>query len=374
MILIKENIHRGLTDIYVDTTEISLVNGNEGKLIYRGYPIETLVHQPFLKVAYLLLQGVWPEDQELLEFTKIFKLSGTLSRSDIHIINALPTNLHPIRVLQGLVPLFEERQQDSVEEQGINLIAKIHMALAAYYRKSKDLPILDAQPDLDLLDNFFYCFHGRQPSSDESNIFRVTQIIQMEHGFNASTFVTRSVASTLASIPAAIAAGIGTLSGSLHGGADEAALRMAKDIPHISEVDPYIRRNLANKQKIMGMGHRVYRVVDPRANILKPLARNLCSGSPFEQDFLILEEVERVMESLMKAKGKAIKANVEFYKGAVLQALGFPMEYFTSLFACARIFGYVAHFLESRKDNKLVRPKAYYIGQRPSNDFNGAIE
>jgi citrate synthase len=193
-------------------------------------------------------------------------------------------------------------------------------------------------------------------------VLDITQVLQMEHSYNAGTFAGRVCASTLATIQASISAAIGTLSGALHGGADEAALEMARKVGAAANAAAYVGDALRQKQKIMGMGHREYKVVDPRARVLKPLAKSLCSDGEAKQLFDTLEAVEAACQVEFGKQGKQIWANVEFYKGAVFHQLGIPSRCFTAVFAMARVYGYVAHYLEFSANSCLIRPRARYTG------------
>jgi citrate synthase len=188
------------------------------------------------------------------------------------------------------------------------------------------------------------------------------QILQMEHSFNCGTFAGRVCASAMAPIQSCISASIGTLFGKLHGGADQAALEMAMEIGSPDKAEAYVKDCLANKVKIMGMGHREYRTVDPRAKILKPMAVELCQDEESKNLLATLMAVEEACQREFAAKNKEIWANVEFYKGAVFHSLGIPSHYFTAMFAMSRVYGYIAHFLEFRRDNCLIRPRALYTG------------
>ncbi len=190
----------------------------------------------------------------------------------------------------------------------------------------------------------------------------MTQILQIEHSFNASTFVARATASTLAPVENALSAAFGTLHGRLHGAADAAALETADQVGRPECAAAFVDECLANKIKVMGMGHREYRVLDPRARHLKTLAESLCSGTEHEVTYQTLVAIEARFTERMAADGKSLYANLEFYKGVIYRTLGLPDRFFTATFALARVFGYLAHFIESREDNRLVRPKAHYIG------------
>ena len=200
------------------------------------------------------------------------------------------------------------------------------------------------------------------PSPVQLRALRVTQILQLEHSLNAGTFAARVVASTQASLPAAVSGAFGALSGVLHGGADQAAIEMADEVGNPAGAKDFVAQALASGLKVMGMGHREYKVVDPRAVHVKALAREVSQGTQHEVTYATLEAVEAAFSEEMRLKNKALHANLEFYKGVVYRALGAPDRAFTALFAMARVFGYVAHVLESRDNSRIIRPAAQYVG------------
>ena len=361
-------IHRGLDGIYVDQTSISDVDGENGRLIYRDYPIEEAIGLGFTDVAFLVIFGRRPSSQERAELETFLSENSDLAANEAEILRQLSPATHPMKMLQGLVPLLDAAQRRTIpvwmsEEaaRGLVIAAKVPALVAGLFRLRTGEKILASKAGLSFHENFLYRMTGKLPSREQVKVLDVTQILQMEHGFNASTFAARVTASTLAPVECAISTAIGTLYGKLHGGADQAALETGLAVGSPEKAEAFVLESLRTKQKIMGMGHRIYRVVDPRAKILKPLARSLCEGTPFWSLYLTMEKIEEVMEREMAKQGKQIKANVEFYKGPVFYALGIPPEYFTALFAMSRVFGYIAHVLESWKDNKLIRPKAHYV-------------
>lgn len=362
-------IHKGLEGVYVGSTKISKVDGSEGVLTYRGKTIEELSGWEFEEVVFWLLKGKRPSNSELLELKKFLYANQKLSNVEVNILKSIDTETHPMKLLQGMLPLLDLNYAGEIdlykkeELTGLLLMSKISSIIAAFHRINLGQDILLAKEGLSFHENFLYKFTGKIPSKLEAKTLDVTQILQLEHGYNASTFSCIVTGSTLAPVEVAISAAIGTLYGKLHGGADQAALEMAMHIADVTKAEGYVIDCLSHKEKIMGMGHRVYRIIDPRAKILKPMAKELTLSTPYENNFRILEEVEKIMNREMAKKGKEIWANVEFYKGLVFQSLGIPTQYFTSLFAMARTVGYLAHFIEYREDNKLVRPKAYYVGE-----------
>jgi citrate synthase len=362
-------IHKGLEGIYVDATAISNVEGEQGRLTYRGYPIEDLIGLDYAAVIWVVLFGEIPDAEQQRWLERALQRLHRLEPSEQALLTAIPHDTHPMPALQGLVALAQtcEHELDNPYQlerealEGIALIAKMPALIAALYQVRSGRPIaIGAEHGYH--GSFIANFTGTMPADTAVEVLDITQILQMEHSFNASTFAGRVAASTLAPLKACVSAAIGTLYGSLHGGADEAALRMAESVDGPDAAEAFVQQKLLKKEKIMGMGHREYRTVDPRAKVLKPLARQLCRGTEQEELFSTLENIETAFRAAMLRQNKDLWANVDFYKGPVFKALGIPSEYFTPLFAMARTVGYVAHVLESRQDNRLIRPKAHYVG------------
>jgi citrate synthase len=366
-------IHKGLEGIHVDVTAISNVEGDIGRLSYRGYPIEELIELDYTAVVWLVLFGEIPLEQQRLWLENILCEQQVLTAAETAGIAAIAPATHPMLALQALIPLTQTRETaldnpfrlDTEALEGILLIAKFPALLAALHQHRTGRPLHIDNSHGSYHKNFIFNFTGSDPADAAVDVLDVTQILQMEHSFNASTFACRVAASTLAPLKSCISAAIGTLYGPLHGGADEAALRMAEQVGDPSRAGDFVQEKLRRKEKIMGMGHREYRTVDPRAKVLKPLARQLCLGTAQESLFKTLENIEAGFRAAMQEQNKDLWANVDFYKGPVFKALGIPVEYFTPMFAMARVVGYVAHVLESRRDNKLIRPKALYAGAEP---------
>jgi citrate synthase len=358
-----------LAGVVVGDTAISDVQGDIGLLSYRGIDINDLVGVPFLHVVWMVLFGDWPDEQEKSHLKTFMCRHSRLTHSEIQLLEQVPRELHPMLMIQGLVPLLTLPEQETqgfglVAEQGLFLAAKITGLIAAHYRLSQNKVVLAPTPGRLFHDNFLTMFHGTSPTPEQVKMLNSAQILQMEHSFNCGTFAGRVCASTLAPIQSSISASIGTLFGKLHGGADQAALEMAMAIGSPDKAEAYVKDCLANKEKIMGMGHREYRTVDPRAKILKPMALELCQDEQSKNLLATLIAVEEACQREFAAQGKEIWANVEFYKGAVFHSLGIPTHYFTAMFAMSRVYGYVAHFLEFSKNSRLIRPRANYIGPR----------
>lgn len=358
-------IHKGLEGVVSDTSAVSLVDGARGELSYRGYTIGSLVDQPFAAVASLVAL-----DRFDPEFGARLTAASALSRRETALVLALPDDIHPMHVLQGLTPLLDPSDAFAGlgdAAQGFAIAARLPALVATHFRRA---PVTAAVPG-DPIGQFL--LQVEAPGSDAvRRAFEAAQILQLEHGFNAGTFTARVVASTLAPVENALSAAYGALHGVLHGGADQAALETADEVGAPERAAAFVDDCLATGRRVMGMGHREYKVVDPRARHLKGLAEALSVGTVHERAFRTLEAIERRFTERMAEQDKALYANVEFYKGLVFRALGLPPRFFTALFAMARTFGYLGHFIESRADNRIVRPQAHYVG-RAVTEFDGTI-
>lgn len=366
---ITEIVSADLAGIVVGETAISDVQGDSGILSYRGHSIDAIAEKPFLQVAWLLVFGEWPsasQEQQLAEFMAVHR---RLSASEVDMLRALPRRLHPMLMLQGVIPTLlppESGQEFDLSEDaahGFAIVAKIPALIAAWYRLSQGAAIVPSSDSFSPNDDFLRMFHGKAPAPNQASTMDAVQILQMEHSFNASTFAGRVCASTAAPLQSVLSASVGTLYGVLHGGADQAALAMARTIGSPDKARGYVAECLANKIKIMGMGHREYKTVDPRAKILKPMAAALCNNSESRRLLDTLFAVEEACQQEFATQGKQIWANVEFYKGAVFHSLGIPDDYFTAMFAMARVYGYLAHYLEFKPISRLIRPRAKYVAQ-----------
>lgn len=369
----QESINIGLEGVVVGATRISNVEGESGQLSYRGVDIDTLSTWPFAKVAWWVLFGE-QETNNWQELEPLLIRLGKLDASEINLLKALPRDLHPMLMLQSVIPALNFTAIDSglpggdkQSDAGLIIAAKIPQLIAAWHQLKRQgeisLPDDSEISQTSLHENFLQAFNGHKPSENAVRTLEITQILQMEHSFNAGTFAGRVVASTQAPIQSVISASMGALFGRLHGGADQAALEMAMEIASPEAAASYVTDCLASGKKIMGMGHREYRVVDPRAKVIKGLAENICTTPETQTLFQVLTRVEEACQHEMEKKNKQIWANVEFYKGAVFKALGVEPEFFTALFAMARVYGYLAHYLEFQQAPRLIRPKAHYAGE-----------
>jgi len=358
-----------LDGIEVGETCLSEVRGDEGTLSYRGQAIDTLIDRPFTDVIWKLLFDQWPDVNQTQALSHFMDMHSALEPFENALLEALPRDLHPMLMLQGMVPLLSLKPKHTLTglneaaHSGLIIAAKLP-TLVAYWRQLElgNTPAHTTLGD-SCHENFLMMFNGADPSAEQVQLLNAAQILQMEHGYNAGTFAGRVCASTLAPMQSSISASIGTLFGVLHGGADQAALEMAEKIGAPEHAKAYVEASLKNKVKIMGMGHREYKVLDPRAKLLKPMARSMCNSGDAKRLFDTLAAVEEACQEAFRAKGKDIHANVEFYKGAVFNQLGVPSHYFTALFSMARVYGYIAHYLEFSQNSKLIRPRARYVGK-----------
>ena len=362
-------VRRGMDHLEVDTTSISWVDGERGDLFYRGIAISELAaHSTFEETAYLLMVGSLPNTQQLNAFTwKLRQLSSTPEKV-LRIIQELPRGTSILGALQTTLAALAcidpgERfsKNESLLEKAMRIVAQTPVMLAAAYRHHKGVPIIAPRNDLNHAENFMYMLQGRLPSQRQCRIMEVALILQMDHGFNSSTFTARAVASTLTNMYAATSAAVGALSGPLHGGASEAVVEMLEEAKTFGDVEVYVERLLKGGGRLMGMGHRVYRNTDPRARILENTLTEINEKEPNE-DWYLLSKIAKKAEAYFAEIGKPIFVNVDFWSGAVYRTIGIHKKMYPAIFAAARIAGWTAHILELRQDNRLYRPKSQYIG------------
>jgi citrate synthase len=360
----------GLADVPVAYTKICLLDGKNGKLIYRGYDVEELFEKSnYLETAYLLIFGDLPSKAEYENFKKDIKLHSRLKFRIIDVMKNFPEKAHPIEVLQSVVSclgMFYKKENVLNEDYQylsiVKLLAKIPLIIANWNRiRNGDNP-LEPNPDFDYVENFLYMYFGQKPTKEKVEILEKCLILHAEHSMNASTFAAIVVGSTLADPFTVISSAIGALSGPLHGGANEDVIKMFKEIESLQNVKKYIDEKLESKKKIPGFGHRIYKTYDPRAKLLKKILENLeIKDEELRNLYSIAQEVEKYV--LEKLSHKGVYPNVDFYSGLVYKYLGFDEDMYTSLFALARVSGWLAHWKEYITDNKLIRPTEIYIGE-----------
>jgi citrate synthase len=366
-------ISRGLEGIVATDTRLGDVRGQEGQLIYCGYDINELAGKAsFEEVIYLLWHNKLPNRSELIEFKKRLAAERQLPDQVVEFLKTAPKTALPIDVLRTAISMLGlhdlmltlDESLEAARRRAISITAKVGVIIAYFHRARNGLDLPPVRQDLSEAGHFLYLLDGQEPSEKKTATLDVAYVLHAEHGMNASTFSARVTTSTLTDIYSAITAAIGTLKGPLHGGANEGVIHMLQEIGSPDKVDAYIEEALAQKKKIMGMGHRVYKVLDPRAPILKAMAIQLSSelGEP-----KWIEMSERIA-ALMKEK-KGLHANVDFYSATVYYSLGIPTDLFTCIFAISRTAGWTAHVLEQMADNRLYRPLSEYTGDAVGKKF-----
>jgi citrate synthase len=356
----------GLEGVVVAETRLSRVDGEAGRLIYAGYGIEDLAaHVTFEEVCHLLWHGRLPGQSELETLRDDLAAESALPGHVIDLIRSAPATAHPMAVLRTAVsalgmhdPAAEDLSREPTLRKAIRLTATFPTITAATARIRSGQDPIEPRRGLSLAGNLLYMLNGEVASEHETRTMDVALTLHADHGFNASTFSARVTIATLADLYSAVTAAIGTLKGPLHGGANERVMQMLEAIATAEDAESWVMGALERKEKIMGFGHRVYRATDPRAPILRALGDEL-GGSKW---FAISDRVRQVMSREMERRGKQVYANVDFYSASVYQKLGVPTELFTNIFACARVAGWTAHILEQLEDNRLIRPKAKYVG------------
>ncbi|HHL40613.1 MAG TPA: citrate synthase [Deltaproteobacteria bacterium] len=362
----------GLEGIPAAESAISFIDGEKGILEYRGIPIEELVEKStYLEVVYLLIFGRLPTRSEFERFRNDVTYHTRLKLKLLRMMETLPETGHPMEYLQAATSAMGMYYQDRdpLDEQCrywsiVRLVAKLPTIVAACQRlRHGDAPIL---PDnsLSFAANFHYILFEDVPDEMTEKIIDVLLILHADHTMNASTFSARVVGSTLADPYTVVASAIGSLSGPLHGGANEKVIHMLREIGTKENVRPYIEDKIARKERIMGIGHRIYKTKDPRANILQKYAHQLFESARSSQlEMLeVAEEVEKVVVEKLGHKG--LYPNVDFYSGIVFHGLGIPTDLFTPFFAMSRVSGWLAHWKEQLKTNRIYRPEQKYVGLR----------
>ena len=361
---------KGLEGVIANETGICKIDGVNGKLYYLGYSIEDLIeYSSFEEVVYLLLYGELPNQEEMEIFSKKMRDSRDVSPAIIEMVRAFPKDSHPMELLQSAIAYISGYVKHKIHHSAtcncrntLHQIAQLTTVVAIWTRFQQDLEYVPPSKDLSHGANFLYMIRGEEPDQEEGEIMDKTLILHAEHGFNASTFTARVVASTISTCYSSISAAIGSLYGALHGGANEKVLEMIEEIGSKENVASWMDTALAEKRKIMGMGHRVYKAMDPRAVIMEQYLARLSEKKNDHRHHEILKEVQKEFRARMEEKGKPLYPNVDFFSGSVYALLGLPTKIFTPIFAMARSAGWLAHILEQRKDNRLYRPKGLYTG------------
>ncbi len=357
----------GLAGVIATKSGISDIDGQRGILKYRGYAIQELAEKStFEETAYLTIEGDLPTKRQLDEFTKELKRNRNIEPAILDMIKLFPKSGHPMSALQcgvAAMGMFYPRPVDDAQvnyEAGIRLVAQLPTIIASFHRLRQGKSVVAPRDDLDHASNFLYMLNGEVPDELAAKVFDVCLILHVEHTINASTFTAMVTSSSLADPYSTMAAAIGSLSGRLHGGANERVLAMLREIGSVDKAKAAIEKKIANKELIMGMGHREYKTMDPRATILKGLNEKVFEKLGRSPLYDIALQVEGVVIEKLGERG--IWPNVDFYSGIVYDKMGIPVDLFTPVFAVSRVAGWVAHWREQLVDNRIFRPTQIYVG------------
>lgn len=362
------SVAKGLEGIVANESKLSKVEGHEGKLSYLGYTIDDLVeHATFEEVLYLLHRGKLPNQSELTQLTETLRSQRSLPEGVVQFLKTAPKDAGPMDVLRtgvSMLGLYDTRGQHQDrslnEERALSIVAKVPLIVAYYHRSRQGKELPPIRTDLSEAGHFLYLISGEEPSADATRTLDVGYILHADHGMNASTFSSRVTVATLSDIYSAITSAIGTLKGPLHGGANEGVIKMLLEIGSEDKVDDWVEERLAKKEKIMGIGHRVYKVLDPRAPHLRKMAIKLTEGLGEPKWIRMSERIAKIMR-----ERKKLEANVDFYSATVYYSLDIPTDLFTPIFAISRAAGWTAQVLEQLDDNRLYRPLTDYVGPEP---------
>ncbi|GAB3752726.1 bifunctional 2-methylcitrate synthase/citrate synthase [Microlunatus parietis] len=363
-------VHRGLAGVVADTTSISKVVPETNSLTYSGYPVQELCAKcSFEQVAYLIWHGELPTEDQLRGFVETERSQRELGSATLEILDRLPTTCHPMDALRTAVSVLgaeDETEDEPGREANLAkaqaLYAKLPTIMAAFYRRRQGLDRIAPDPSLGFSENVFQMCFGKVPAPEIVAAFDTSMILYAEHSFNASTFAARVVTSTLSDLYSAVTAAIGALKGPLHGGANEAVMRMMLDVGDADRAVAWLDEQLAAKQKVMGFGHRVYRNGDSRVPTMKEALIKVAGLTDGQQWLDVYQALEQAM-----LDRKNIHPNLDFPSGPAYYLMGFDIDMFTPLFVLSRITGWTAHILEQQAANSLIRPLSAYTGpeQRP---------
>src|SRR5216117_4486621 len=356
---------RGLEGVVAAETQLCDLDGKNGRLAYRGYDIADLARQAsFEEVAHLLWRGDLPTAAELDRTTVALIAARDIPREVIEAFRLMPKGTDPMRALQGAVALLGMHDPDATDNsheanlrKAVRVTSQIATAICAHHRVRSGQSPIPAAPDLGHAANFLYMLTGKRPSAVTAKAFDASLTLYAEHELNASTFTTRVIVSTQSDMHSAVAGGVGALKGPLHGGAGEAVMRTLMEIGEVANVDAFTTKALAEKRRLMGFGHRVYKAGDPRAAILRGMAEEACRQSG---QFKWYEIAVKLHERIHAAK--KLIPNVDFYSAPLFYSIGIPLDLFTPVICVARVAGWTANLLEQYDDNRLIRPRADYKG------------
>jgi citrate synthase len=362
-------VKSGLEGVIVAQSKMSRVLGDVGRLIYSGYEIHDLAeHASFEEVAYMLWYCCLPTREQLDDFERDMISRRSISFQVMGLVRSTPPEAHPMAALRTAVsglalsdPEADDISHESNLRKAADLTAKMPTIIAAIDRVRKGLEPLGPRNDLNHAANFLYMLHGREPSETEARAMNLYLVLLADHGFNASTFSARVTAATQSDMYSAVTSAIGTLKGPAHGGATQAAMEQLFEIGDVGNVEAWFQDARAQGRRVMGMGHRVYKVEDPRARHLRKMAAELAEQTD-PKWFKIAEKLEQVARQDSYFIERSLYPNVDFYTPPMLYALGIEPDLFTTMFAMSRVVGWTGHLLEQYADNRLIRPRGEYIG------------
>ncbi len=367
------DIKRGLEGVIFTETHLSSIDGEAGKLAYCGYDIHDLAtHANYEEVAFLLWYQRLPAASEMHMLGDWLRANRRLPKMVWGIMHSLPDQATPMEALRTIASTLSMFDRSCVhEEEGgsslcraVSLTAKLPTIIASFERLRRNRPPIEPDARLGHAENLLYMMNGSEPDPISAQALETYLVLLADHGMNASTFSGRVTASTLGDVYSAVVTALGTLKGPLHGGASQRAMEQLMEIGSLDNVDAWFNRQLAAERRLMGFGHRVYKVEDPRATILRELARQVAERSGNTRYYKIAAALERKVLAHPHFQERRLFTNVDFYSAPLLYALDIPIDQFTPLFAVSRIAGWTAHMLEQQQNNRLIRPRAYYSGPR----------
>ncbi|HEY9391624.1 MAG TPA: citrate/2-methylcitrate synthase [Mycobacteriales bacterium] len=359
---------KGLADVVAASTALSDIDGAAGVLSYRGYDIHDLAgHVTFEETAHLLQRGALPTRDQLAGYVvELAEGRSTLGSTVDAVLPVVARRCSPMEALRTLLSALSaddpdkgDNSPEANQRKAVRLVAQTPVLIARYQAERTGGTVPDPDPALGLAGNFLYQISGRHPDQIAAEAFDECLVLHADHTMNASTFAARVCAATLSDMHSAVTAAVATLKGPLHGGANEAVMRVLESLPSLDAVDPSVRERLDRGEKLMGFGHRVYRTEDPRATHLRPMSKRL---GELVGDTRFYEMSARMEHTVYEVKG--LRPNVDFYAASVYHALGIPTDLFTPVFAVSRMSGWTSHVIEQHLDNRLIRPDSEYVGPK----------
>jgi citrate synthase len=367
-----DNIKAGLEGIIVAQQDISSIDGEKGDLLYRGYHINELAPSAtYEEIVYLLWHRKLPNKAELAELNERLIARRALNDDQLNLIHSMPRTARPMSVCRtGIseIGLYDPEQlvfdKETNHLKADDILAKMPTIMAAFARHRRRLEPIPPREDLGHAANFLWMLNGEEPTPEAERALDLYFVLLAEHGFNASTFACRVTAATWAGMYAAVVSGIGTLSGHAHGGAVQEAMTQFQEIGNLDNVEPWLEGCLESKKRIMGIGHRVYKALDPRAPHLRARVEDLAAQSDLCKWYQIAAKLEALAAEHPYFQERQLYPNVDYYSAPLLCMLGLEPDMFTAMFAISRVVGWTVHIMAQYEDNRLIRPRAEYIGPK----------